>query len=121
MTTPSLNTSPPPTDGNPIALSQFKGAGGPVNTGRQCGFYPAVRYSAAKAMQVWGWRCWGSHNQFGPVRTDGEIAGFYRKNYGVFSMMSKVDVNGDKADPLFSGCAKQPLGHHTSMELHQAF
>jgi glutathione peroxidase len=47
-----------------------------------------------------------------------------QKNYGVsFPMMSKVDVNGDKADPLFKWlCGEAPgLNKRPSNGTHQRF
>ncbi len=78
-----------------------------VNTASQCGFTPQF----AGLEQLWadygpqglvvvGFPC----NQFGKQDPGGndEIEGFCQVNYGVsFPMMAKVDVNGDKAPPLW--------------------
>ena len=99
-----------------IALSQFKGQVMLiVNTASACGFTPQFgglealhqRY-AGQGLAVLGFPC----NQFGSQDpgTDSEIAGFCQTNYGVtFPMMSKINVNGDQADPLFKWlCAEAP-------------
>tara|TARA_B100000131_G_scaffold35410_1_gene32428 strand:+ start:880 stop:1371 length:492 start_codon:yes stop_codon:yes gene_type:complete len=78
-----------------------------VNTASQCGFTPQYKgledlYQKYKdkGLEILGFPC----NQFGnqePGSND-EIEEFCTLNYGVtFSMFSKVDVNGDSADPLF--------------------
>ena len=103
-------------DGQDIALSQFTGQVMLiVNTASACGFTPQFgglealhkRY-AGQGLAVLGFPC----NQFGSQDpgTDGEIAGFCQVNYGVsFPMMSKINVNGDQADPLFKWlCAEAP-------------
>ena len=103
-------------NGQDIALSQFQGQVMLiVNTASACGFTPQFgglealhqRY-AGQGLAVLGFPC----NQFGAQDpgTDGEIAGFCQSNYGVsFPMMSKINVNGDEADPLFKWlCAEAP-------------
>ena len=78
-----------------------------VNTASKCGFTPQYKglenlwktYSD-QGLQVMGFPC----NQFGAQEpgSESEIAEFCELNYGVsFPMFSKVDVNGDKAHPLF--------------------
>ena len=78
-----------------------------VNTARACGFTPQFKGLEHlwkdyrdRGLVVVGYPC----NQFGaqdPGSND-EIASFCEVNYGVsFPMMSKVDVNGDRADPLW--------------------
>ena len=78
-----------------------------VNTASQCGFTPQYKgledlYQKYKdkGLEILGFPC----NQFGnqePGSND-EIEEFCTLNYGVtFSMFSKVDVNGESADPLF--------------------
>ena len=103
-------------DGQSIALSQFKGGVLLiVNTASACGFTPqfggleALHKSyAGQGLAVLGFPC----NQFGAQDpgTDSEIAGFCQVNYGVsFTMMHKINVNGDQADPLFKWlCAEAP-------------
>ena len=102
--------------GKDIALSDFKGQVMLiVNTASKCGFTPqfggleALHKSfAGKGLAVLGFPC----NQFGAQDpgADGEIAEFCQVNYGVsFPMMSKINVNGDQADPLFKWlCAEAP-------------
>ena len=78
-----------------------------VNTASKCGFTP--QYDGLEKLfekykdqgfEVLGFPC----NQFGaqePGNAD-EIAEFCKINFGVtFPLMAKVDVNGDKASPLF--------------------
>ena len=103
-------------NGQDIALSQFRGQVMLiVNTASACGFTPqfggleALHKSyAGQGLAVLGFPC----NQFGAQDpgTDSEIAGFCQVNYGVsFSMMHKINVNGDQADPLFKWlCAEAP-------------
>jgi len=78
-----------------------------VNTASACGFTPQF----AGLEQLWndyrdrglvviGFPC----NQFGhqDPGSDGEIASFCQINFGVtFPMMSKVDVNGARAHPMW--------------------
>ena len=103
-------------NGQDIALSQFRGQVMlVVNTASACGFTPqfggleALHKSyAGQGLAVLGFPC----NQFGAQDpgTDSEIAGFCQVNYGVsFTMMHKINVNGDQADPLFKWlCAEAP-------------
>ena len=103
-------------NGQDIALSQFSGQVMLiVNTASACGFTPqfggleALHKSyAGQGLAVLGFPC----NQFGAQDpgTDSEIAGFCQVNYGVsFTMMHKINVNGDQADPLFKWlCAEAP-------------
>ena len=117
MTTPSAyDFTARQIDGTDIALSQFRGQVLLiVNTASACGFTPQFgglealhKRFAGQGLAVLGFPC----NQFGSQDpgTDGEIAGFCQMNYGVtFAMMSKIDVNGEKADPLFKWlCAEAP-------------
>ena len=104
-------------DGKDIALSAFKGKVMlVVNTASKCGFTPqfggleALHSAyAAKGLVVLGFPC----NQFGSQDpgSDSEIAGFCQMNYGVsFPMMSKVDVNGPAAHPLYKWLAAEAPG-----------
>jgi len=79
-----------------------------VNTASACGFTPQFKGLEKlwddyrdQGLVVVGFPC----NQFGaqdPGSND-EIASFCEMNYGVsFPMMSKVDVNGTSADPLWA-------------------
>jgi glutathione peroxidase len=78
-----------------------------VNTASQCGFTPQYqglerlwqRYKD-RGLVVLGFPC----NQFGhqDPGSEAEIASFCALNYGVsFPMMSKVEVNGPNAHPLY--------------------
>jgi glutathione peroxidase len=95
-------------EGKSVPLSRYRGH--PlliVNTASACGFTPQFAgleklhetYSA-RGLVVLGFPC----NQFGsqdPGNND-EIASFCQRNYGVsFPMMSKIDVNGADAHPLY--------------------
>jgi glutathione peroxidase len=87
-----------------------------VNTASACGFTPQFaglqqlhEQYAAQGLVVLGFPC----NQFGgqdPASND-EIGAFCQRNYGVsFGMMSKVDVNGASAHPLFQWLKAQAPG-----------
>ena len=95
-------------NGKDIALSAFKGQVMLiVNTASQCGFTPQFggleelhKSYAGKGLAVLGFPC----NQFGSQDpgNDDEISAFCQVNYGVsFPMMSKIDVNGPAAHPLY--------------------
>jgi glutathione peroxidase len=78
-----------------------------VNTASQCGFTPQLggleelyRTYADQGLVVLGFPC----DQFGGQEpgSEAEIGAFCEKNFGVtFPMMSKIEVNGDGAHPLF--------------------
>ena len=87
-----------------------------VNTASKCGFTP--QFAGLEEL----WRAYRDQglvvigfpsNQFGaqdPGAND-EIATFCQTNYGVsFPMMGKVDVNGDKADPLWKWLTAEAPG-----------
>lgn len=87
-----------------------------VNTASACGFTPQLaglqqlhqRY-ADQGLVILGFPC----NQFGQQDkgSDTEIASFCLRNYGVdFPMMSKIDVNGANAHPLFTWLKAQAPG-----------
>jgi len=87
-----------------------------VNTASKCGFTPQFAgleelYEKYRdqGLEILGFPC----NQFAnqdPGSND-EIAEFCQLNYGVtFPMFGKVDVNGDKADPLFKFLKKEAPG-----------
>jgi glutathione peroxidase len=94
--------------GKPVNLDQYKGKVLLiVNTASQCGYTPQYKGLEAlyeklhgKGLEVLGFPC----NQFGaqePGSAD-EIASFCEINYGVtFPLFAKIDVNGDKAAPLY--------------------
>jgi glutathione peroxidase len=104
-------------DGKAVPLKQFEGK--PlliVNTASACGFTPQFaglqelhRQYGPRGLVVLGFPC----NQFGsqdPGSND-EIAQFCQRNYGVdFPMMSKVDVNGSGADPLYRWLTSEAPG-----------
>ncbi len=87
-----------------------------VNTASRCGFTPQFEgleklWQAYKdqGLVVLGFPC----NQFGgqDPGADSEIASFCQLNYGVsFPMMSKIDVNGSDAHPLYQHLVKEAPG-----------
>ena len=87
-----------------------------VNTASQCGFTPQYagleklyRTYKERGLEVLGFPC----NQFGAQEpgTASEIGAFCEKNYGVsFPMFAKVDVNGEKAHPLYRFLKKEKPG-----------
>jgi glutathione peroxidase len=103
-------------DGKTAPLNQFRGQVMLiVNTASQCGFTPQFggleelhKTYAGKGLVVLGFPC----NQFGAQDpgSDSEIAEFCQVNYGVsFSMMSRIDVNGPAAHPLYKWlCTEAP-------------
>lgn len=103
--------------GKDISLSEFKGQVMLiVNTASHCGFTPqfggleALHTTfAGRGLAVLGFPC----NQFGAQDpgSDGEIAEFCQVNYGVsFPMMSKIDVNGPAAHPLYKWLTTEAPG-----------
>lgn len=90
-----------------------------VNTASKCGFTPQfggleALYKDVKAAHpddfvILGFPC----NQFGgqdPGSND-EIQSFCQVNYGVsFPVLGKVDVNGDKADPVWEWLKSEKPG-----------
>lgn len=87
-----------------------------VNTASECGATPQyetlqVLHEALKdkGLAVMGFPC----NQFGSQEpgSDKEIATFCKRNYGVeFTMFRKVEVNGEKAAPLFKFLTSEKSG-----------
>lgn len=87
-----------------------------VNTASECGATPQYaplqelhKNYADKGLAVVGFPC----NQFGSQEpgSDTEIAQFCQKNYGVdFDMFSKIDVNTDKAAPLYKYLTSEKSG-----------
>lgn len=104
-------------DGQPVSLAQYRGQVMLiVNTASACGFTPQFaglqqlheRYGE-RGLSVIGFPC----NQFGgqDPGADEQILGFCQKNYGVsFAMMSKVEVNGPHAHPLFQWLTRSAPG-----------
>ena len=120
LTTPGARTDPNATmpslhafsartiDGHDLPLASFQGQVVlVVNTASACGFTPQFaglqklhEQFAERGFSVLGFPC----NQFGSQDpgSDAEIQGFCQQNYGVrFPMMSKVEVNGAQAHPVF--------------------
>lgn len=104
-------------NGKSVALSQFKGkAMLIVNTASACGFTPQFagleelhKTYGDKGLVVLGFPC----NQFGSQDkgSNDEISEFCQINYGVsFPMMSKIDVNGSDAHPLYQWLSKEAPG-----------
>jgi glutathione peroxidase len=104
-------------NGKPVDLKKFKGKVMLiVNTASACGFTPQFagleqlhQAYGPRGLVVLGFPC----NQFGAQDpgNDGEIASFCQVNYGVtFPMMSKIDVNGPNADPLYQWLATEAPG-----------
>ncbi len=103
--------------GKDISLAAFKGKVILiVNTASKCGFTPQFgglealyKSHAGKGLAVLGFPC----NQFGSQDpgADTEIAEFCQTNYGVsFPMMSKIEVNGPAAHPLYKWLASEAPG-----------
>ncbi|GAC1533113.1 MAG: glutathione peroxidase [Ramlibacter sp.] len=104
-------------DGQPVPLRHYAGKVLlVVNTASACGFTPQFgglqklhEAYQDRGLVVVGFPC----NQFGSQDpgSNAEIHQFCERNYGVsFLMMSKVDVNGAKADPLFQWLTAQAPG-----------
>ncbi len=104
-------------DGKPVSLNSFKGkALLIVNTASACGFTPQFagleklhEAYESKGLVVLGFPC----NQFGAQDkgSNEEIGAFCQKNYGVsFTMMSKIDVNGGDAHPLYRWLSAEKTG-----------
>ena len=103
--------------GQRVAMSELQGRVVlVVNTASACGFTPQfggleelwTRFRD-RGLTVIGFPC----NQFGgqDPKDNAEIAGFCQKNYGVtFPMMSKVEVNGAGAHPLFAWLKSEAPG-----------
>lgn len=104
-------------DGHPLALKDLAGKVLlVVNTASACGFTPQFaglealhQKFGSRGLVVLGFPC----NQFGAQDkgSDGEIASFCQKNYGVsFAMMSKINVNGPLAHPLYQWLTREAPG-----------
>ena len=104
-------------DGKPAPLADWRGQVLLiVNTASKCGFTPQFagleelhRKYKDRGFEVLGFPC----NQFAgqePGNAD-EIANFCSLTYEVdFPMMSKIDVNGAKADPFYAWLKGQKKG-----------
>ncbi|MFL6663713.1 MAG: glutathione peroxidase [Rhizobacter sp.] len=104
-------------DGKPAHLSTQRGKVLLiVNTASECGFTPQFdglqklwQAYRDKGLVVVGF----PSNEFGgqDPGSDGEIASFCQVNYGVdFPMMSKIEVNGAKAHPLWKWLTSEAPG-----------
>ena len=104
----ALNFQVESLDGKPIDLSTYQGkAILVVNVASRCGLTPQYKELQAlhdkyheAGLAVLGFPC----NQFGKqeLGTAAEIREFCTANYGVtFDMFSKIDVNGEQANPLY--------------------
>ena len=104
-------------DGQPVALSASQGQVLLiVTTASGCGFSPQLsglealyKTYSAQGLVVLGFPC----NQFGGQEPGDEhtIAQFCTLNHGVsFPLMSKIDVNGPKALPLYQWLAQTAPG-----------
>lgn len=105
------------TTGNTIDLSQYQGKVLLiVNTASQCGFTPQYQELEQlhqqyhdKGLEILAFPC----NQFGGQEpgSDQDIAQFCELNFGVtFKVMSKIQVNGPEAEPLFEYLKDQARG-----------
>lgn len=87
-----------------------------VNVASKCGFTPQYKgleelhkKYASKGLAILGFPC----NQFGGQEPGNaqEIQNFCELNFGVtFPVLSKIEVNGSGADPLFQYLKKQKRG-----------
>ena len=104
-------------DGRQASLAEFAGKVLLiVNSASQCGFTPQYagleklyRTYKDRGFAVLGFPC----NQFGGQEpgSAAEIGAFCEKNYGVsFPMFAKIDVNGEKAHPLYRLLKKENPG-----------
>ena len=103
--------------GKPVKLDRYQGKVMLiVNTASECGYTPQYqglqmlhKKLHGDGLEVLGFPC----NQFGQQEpgSESEIATFCERNYGVtFPMFSKVDVNGEKAAPLYKWLKKEKSG-----------
>ncbi len=104
-------------DGNEYSFNQLKGK--PVlvvNTASKCGFTPQYegleelyKTYKSKGLVIIGFPCdQFAHQEPGD---DSEIQQFCSLNYGVtFPVMAKIEVNGEKASPLYVWLKEQANG-----------
>ncbi len=108
MTTSVYDFSITTIEGQNVPLDRFRGrALLLVNTASECGFTPQYagleqlhREYGERGLTVIGFPC----NQFGHQEpgTPDQIAQFCQARYGVtFLLTDKIDVNGERAHPLF--------------------
>ena len=104
-------------DGKPATLGDYQGKLALiVNVASKCGLTPQYEGLEAlyrkykdKGLVILGFPC----DQFGNQEpgSESEIQEFCSLNYGVsFPMFSKIDVNGDSADPLYKFLRQQQPG-----------
>ncbi|MAS55926.1 glutathione peroxidase [Nocardioides sp.] len=104
-------------DGQEVDLSAYAGQVVlVVNTASQCGFTPQYQglqelftQYQDQGFTVLGFPC----DQFGNQEPgdSAEIGAFCEKNYGVtFPMMSKIEVNGDNAHPVYQWLRQEKGG-----------
>ena len=103
-------------DGTDLALNTVEGPMLIVNVASKCGFTPQYeglealnREYGPKGLTVLGFPC----NQFGAQEPGNaeEIANFCSLTYDVtFPVLAKVDVNGEKAEPLYAYLKKEKPG-----------
>lgn len=107
-------------DGNSVDMSKYKGKVLlVVNVASECGFTKQYAGLAElydkyknKGFEVLAFPC----NQFGsqePGSAD-QIKAFAKNKGASFQMFDKIDVNGDKADPLWQNLKSQQGGFLTS-------
>ncbi|HEX7812911.1 MAG TPA: glutathione peroxidase [Burkholderiales bacterium] len=104
-------------DGKPLSLGKFRGKVAlVVNTASKCGFTP--QYEGLQELHT-GFREQGLEvlcfpcNQFGKQEPGSptDIATFCQRHYGVsFQMFDKIDVNGERAHPLFKWLKSEKPG-----------
>jgi glutathione peroxidase len=103
--------------GNQVSMKEYEGKVLLiVNTATGCGFTPQYDglqdlYEAYqdKGFEILDFPC----NQFGNQApgTEEEIGSFCQSRYGItFPMFAKIDVNGEKEDPLFTYLKSQQGG-----------
>lgn len=103
--------------GNPFPFSELKGKVVLiVNVASKCGFTPQYKDLEElnkkykdKGLQIIGFPC----NQFGGQEPGdaNAIESFCSLNYGVgFPVLGKIDVNGDKADPVYEWLKSKKSG-----------
>jgi len=116
------------THGKTQSLSQYKGKVVlVVNVASECGFtkqYKGLetlyKNYKAKGFEILAFPC----NQFGGQEPGSaeEIQNFCSRNFGVtFPLFAKIDVNGDKADPLYVFLKKEASGFLGSQSIKWNF
>ena len=117
---PASSLTPSPERGQEVDFADYKGKVVLIiNTASKCGFtpqyagletlYKKLRETHGDDVVFLGFPC----NQFGAQEpgTDDDIQSFCQLNYGVsFPIMQKIDVNGDKAAPVYQWLKGQKAG-----------